>query len=214
MSIPGLSLGISAAEAGIFGALQTMVYKPKRGFTLADGTLLTPQITIEEHHRDELTITDHPVERGANISDHIFLNPRSVVIRCGWSASPSPQSGLFGTFSNMITGLAGTLDPFGDPLIINRIYDKLRALQVSGKPFALFTGKRQYQNMLIRSLGVHTDKESENALLVEADCREVIITQTYETNVPTANQANVASTGQNPTTKGQVSLAPAPLYVP
>ena len=47
----------------------------------------TADVTISEEHVDELTITDHPVEEGAMISDHAFKNPMRVVITVGYSGS-------------------------------------------------------------------------------------------------------------------------------
>ena len=46
---------------------------------------LTADITIEESERDELTITEHPVEQGAPIADHAFKRPSEVTIRAAWS---------------------------------------------------------------------------------------------------------------------------------
>ena len=38
------------------------------------GTVI-PDVVIEEAHRDELIITQHPVEKGATITDHAFARP-------------------------------------------------------------------------------------------------------------------------------------------
>ncbi len=48
-------------------------------------------VTIEEDMRDELEITDHPVE-GTNsgttyISDHAFKKPMEVIVRMGFTNS-------------------------------------------------------------------------------------------------------------------------------
>lgn len=56
------------------------------------GTII-PDVVVEEHHRDQLVITDHPVERGAAISDHAFKLPVEVEIRCGFSNSSAGIEG-------------------------------------------------------------------------------------------------------------------------
>ena len=43
--------------------------------------------SFSEEHEDTLTIAKHPVEQGANISDHAYRNPCKVVIRGASSES-------------------------------------------------------------------------------------------------------------------------------
>ena len=44
-------------------------------------------MVVSEEHEDTLTIAKHPVEQGANISDHAYRNPCKVVIRGASSES-------------------------------------------------------------------------------------------------------------------------------
>lgn len=60
------------------------------------------------------------------------------------------------------------------------VYQKLLTMQRDRLPFDVTTGKRQYQNMLIKSLDVTTDKVSENVLMCSLTLREVIITANPE----------------------------------
>lgn len=59
-------------------------------------------ITIEERHTDTQTITRHPVESGAAISDHAYKEPKEVTIRCAWSNSTDAAT------PNTITGTLAT----------------------------------------------------------------------------------------------------------
>lgn len=59
-------------------------------------------ITIRERHQDDLEITDHPVEQGAQISDHAFKRPAEVTIEVAWSNSISKPSTLVGNISNAL----------------------------------------------------------------------------------------------------------------
>lgn len=144
----------------------------------AIGTIV-PDVVVEESHRDQLVITDHPVERGAAISDHAFKLPVEVEIRCG--------------FSNSTAGAEG---------YVQEVYQEFLDLQAARQPFDVFTGKRQYSNMLIRSLEVTTDERSEHALYLSVGLREVIIVDTATTKSAPQNMqaspqktANVVNTG-------------------
>ena len=147
---------------------------PKR----AIGTL-TAAVTVEEVHTDELVITEHPVEAGASITDHAYKKPSEVLIRCGWSNSDLAALGL--DLSELGDVFAGT---FTGTDYVSKIYQQLLDLQVSRVPFDVTTGKRQYQNMLLRSLSVTTDAKTENVLTVTAACREIIIVSTQATTLP------------------------------
>lgn len=132
---------------------------------------IIPNVVVEEQHSDNLTITDHPVDQGANITDHAYLNPAEVTMRIGWS---NQSLALNGVISGIVSGtlLSGGLKTVKD------IYDALLKLQASRKPFDLVTGKRAYSNMLIKSISVTTSAATENALIATVQMRQIIIVQT------------------------------------
>lgn len=137
------------------------------------------QVTLEETHRDEMIITEHPVEQGAAIADHAYKRPAELTIKCAWSNSKgdnAPQSDAV---------LQGN-----SPEQIKDIYAKFLELQASREPFEVVTGKRIYTNMLIQSCTVTTSKEFENSLQMTVMLRQVIIVSTRVVNVsaPTSAQ--------------------------
>lgn len=136
---------------------------------------IIPDVVIEEQATDTLTITDHPVEQGAAITDHAFKNPAECVMRVGWSNSTS-------LVNSIVTGsiLTGTINDVTD------LYRQMLELQESRVPFNLVTGKRTYSNMLIKSITQMTDKEAENALMLTVAMRQVIIVQTSTVGLATA----------------------------
>lgn len=75
---------------------------------------------------------------------------------------------------------------------VEDIYATLLQLQSSAVPFDLYTGKRKYSNMLIKSMVTETTRETENALVVLLTLKQVIIVQTT-LNTVTASPANQAS---------------------
>lgn len=170
---------------------------------------ITAMVTLEELGTDNLQITEHPVELGANINDHAFKQPAEVVIRCGWSNS---------SLGSLISGVRQAVASiFGDSAFgsdyVSGVYNQLLALQESRIPFDVSTGKRTYQNMLMRSLALTTDSRTEYALMCTVVCRQVIIVQTQATTLPPRDaQANPQGTGEvaNMGTKQTAQAFPAP----
>lgn len=158
---------------------------------------LTAMATLEETHTDELQITEHPIEQGANINDHAYKRPAEVVIRCGWSDSSFAGliAGVRDAVGAIRTGIFNKEDfapslmelrdgsTFGSDYV-SGVYNRLLALQESRVLFDVATGKRLYPNMLMRSLTMTTDGNSEFALMCTVVCRQVIIVQTQATTLP------------------------------
>ncbi len=134
--------------------------------------VLIPGVVLEEDGRDELEVTQHPVERGAPITDHSYMRPAELVMRCAWGSAQ-----------------------FG-PAYLRAIYAALLALQASREPMTISTGKRTYRNMLIRSISVTTSgPQDENILNVTCVFQEVLFAETQATTVaPRGQQAQPHNT--------------------
>lgn len=171
---------LKGAAPAIAGGLVSALFMTRRSI----GGII-PDVTIEEHHTDSLTITDHPVEQGAAITDHAFKNPAEVTMYVAWSNASLLLSSVVGG-----SIFSGRLNDVTD------LYGKLLTLQESRVPFDLVTGKRTYNNMLIKQIANTTDKDSENALFLSIHMRQVIIVETSTVFLaPTENQATPADTG-------------------
>lgn len=183
-----MTVGFSLAEAAALNLSSAIFIRPRN-----IAGRFVPDATIEEHHDDELVITEHPVEQGAEITDHSYKRPVRLTLRVGWSNS-SPRA-------------------LGNPIYIDAIYAQFLALQASRIPFTILTGKRAvYTNMLARRVSVTTDEKTENALMMTIECQEIIIATTQILTVPpTASMANPQSTA-SAVNVGPQSLGPAPNY--
>lgn len=186
--IPLTGISAGAQLAGI-------LIRPRRQIGL-----IVPGVVLSEMHHDELTITKHPVEQGAPISDHAFKQPAQCMIRAGWSAAGG--AGL------IPTGLLAQNQAF-----VIAVYQALLDLQASREPFTIWTGKRLYTNMLCASLDVETDERTETALFINARFEEVIIVSTAAVRVASASQqaqpqstAPTQSTGPTQTQAAPQSL--------
>lgn len=153
-----IPLGTTVAIAAAARLILPFVLKPR----IIGGFI--PNVTVEEHHEDELVITEHPVENGAEITDHSYKRPEKVTIKCGWSNS--------------------SFAALGNPAYIDQIYQAFLALQRSRQPFMILTGKRSYTSMLARKVSVTTDEKTENILMMVVECQQVIIAVTQTVTVP------------------------------
>ncbi len=153
-------------------ALVSILVRVPRGIQ-GPNAFIIPDAAVEETSRNDLQITEHPVELGSTISDHAFMKPREVTLRWSWS-----NSGLYGGYETAMQD----------------IYQMLATIQTQRQPLNIFTGKAAYQSMLIASLGVTTNEGSEYAVQAIMVCREVIIVTTQTLQPGQAAQAVPQST--------------------
>lgn len=180
---------LTAVNAGIVLLVQGLGVQPYRA--IGD---IQANVTVEEEGLDELTITEHPVEQGAAITDHAFKNPATCLLRVAWSNS-SPLAGF-------------------DLGYAQEVYDKLLTLQESRELFTLYTGKRVYPDMLLASVHLHTDQFTENGLFIRARCQQVIITQTSLVTVSSDSAVQAQPQKTSPIVNtGAKSLQNAPNFV-
>lgn len=114
-------------------------------------------VTEEETHTDKTVITSHPVQSGTPITDHAYDEPSELTVKVGFA-------------------------PGGVPLDL--IYENLNNLRKLHEPFEVVTGKRAYPSMLIESLGVTTNKDTENVLSVSITFKEIITAAVTTVSIP------------------------------
>lgn len=133
---------------------------------------------------ESLTITSHPVQNGANISDHAFREPTHITMDVRMSdvmASRSP-----GQFSGAYTKSVSA-------------YRRLVDLQRSRIPFSVLTRLGSYNNMLIESVNVPDEPAMMNGLSCTVSMREVLVA-----NVATAKVSARQWTTGTGTHRGEV----------
>lgn len=127
------------------------------------------QVVVSENTTDTLTITKQPVQQGASITDHAYMEPT------GFSTAMYFKD-------NLSTSLS-------------KIYQDLLDLQSSRVPFDIITPKRIYHNMLMSSLSQTTDKSTENVLKIDAAFQAIVIVSVVATSVARSQQRNPGATG-------------------
>lgn len=223
MSIPGRTLTLTAIQGAGLAFLQSLMgrsvtrginwqtFDPVTGAAQPANVIL-PHITIDERHLDSMSITEHPVEQGAGISDHAYKNPAELVVRYGWSKSGgsiAPGTSILTIPSNI------TIIPtFSDPNVLNVVYDRLLKLQEASQLVNVVTGKRSYFNMLIAAIQVDTDRRSENVLDIRIVFRQIVIAKTQIATVPPKEQQQMPDKTAPQENGGTKQLEPAPNFNP
>lgn len=106
-------------------------------------------VVISEEHESEMEIAEHPVEKGAKISDHAWRLPYRVTLESAIAGERAVAS-----------------------------FQQLLDVQSTAEPFSLVTGLKVYQNMLIKRLTATRDRENARVLKFEAELQEVVIVNT------------------------------------
>lgn len=171
------------------------------------GMIATIEImaTLEEVHTDTVQTTEHPIEIGAPITDHAYMRPSELVMRCGWTNSS------FTALANVVSSLFSGGE-VGDKYV-DAVYSQLLALQESRIPFEVVSSARLYTNMLVTSLRLDRDATNSNALMITATFKQVLLVYTAATTLPPReDQANPASTAEIEETgvKQPVVATPSP----
>lgn len=113
--------------------------------------------TNTEH---SLTITQHPVQTGANLSDHAFVNPIRISMEIGVS-------------DVMAYRKADNYTEQGPTKSISA-YRTLRKKMEERTPIKVITRLQTYENMLIESLSINDDVSTQYALRANIELVQVL----------------------------------------
>ena len=148
---------------------------------------------------NEVEITQHPVEKTADITDHAYPLPPRLVVRVGFSPSGSGEGGAFGA------------NPYqGDPVPLQTIYDQYLEMKDARTLMEVQTGKRLYDDMLIRSIVLVTDPDTENALFLTISLQHISLVDTQTVEVPQNSVQKQPQVTGNQLKAGTKSATPNP----
>lgn len=138
---------------------------------------------LKTDHTSKLTITEHPVQTGANITDHSFLQPKELTMEIGMSdCAISIIPGQF------YEGSARSVTAF----------NVLMDLQKQRIPIQVSTRLGQYKNMLIETITSPDDYKTATGLRASVTFKEVIVANVTTVNISarpqvtdTTNRGNI-----------------------
>lgn len=161
-----------------------------------DGTLgaLELDVTVRDTHRSAADVTEHAVEDGANVTDHVRPQQDRLSLE-GWvSNTPlrlakdhtngvtgsvrttelqTPAGALLGSRAASVFRLEGDYDR------VTSVHEELRRLIRQGIVCGISTSLRDYENMVLHDLEAPRDAESGNqAVRVRIEAKQVRIVST------------------------------------
>lgn len=118
-------------------------------------------------HESKLSITEHPTQAGASISDHAYMEPRTLTFEIGMSDVMQDLS-LY----------ASSLESFNNGDSTSRsvnAFTIIQKLQSDRIPIDVYTRLGTYKNMLIESIMVPDDKNTPYALKATISLKELLV---------------------------------------
>lgn len=151
-------------------------------------------------HNTSLTMTSHPVETGAAITDHSFVNPRRFSFEIGMTDCASSVY----RYNNQQGGIDGSIQPSApaNPTRSVNAYNLLVSMQASRQPLTLASKYGTFSDLLIESITTFDDFGTQEAMRAEITLSQIIITDLKF--FKTSNAPDI--TGQ--TNRGQVYPQP------
>lgn len=165
-------------------SVATMIVSPTFGNFVFDAVFSTD-------HSANLTVTQHPVQSGASISDHAYMEPDEVSIEIG------------------MTDVASNATSAGTSRSVNA-YTQLRAIMEQREPVTLITRLKTYQNMIITSMSAPDDYKTMHALRVSVYFQQINIVSVstiavQETVTGSKSSASGSSSSSKKSTSGGLS---------
>lgn len=179
-------------------------------FTRMDASIGAVDIdaVVTETHLDEVEVTDHPVEIGVNISDHMRVKPATITLDGIVSNTPLPTAGAPSS-PLQADGVTYTSRSAAVPARAGSAYQQLLALKTGGQLVTVVTALRSYDQMALVSLSVPRDAKTGNALRFTAVLKEIkfALSQVAVISVPTKQNLGKKGAPETPeNTRGKSLL--------
>lgn len=116
-------------------------------------------------HESNLTITEHPIQSGANISDHAYMEPNVVTFEIGMSDVMEDLS--LNSVNKFSSGDSSSRS-------VNA-YKILRKLQEERLPIEAITRLGTYKNMLIETISAPDDNKTTYGLRATVTLKEIFV---------------------------------------
>lgn len=129
--------------------------------------------SVQETHTTSATVTSHPVESGADLTDHVHKEPDTIQITgiISNTSTVFPQAlpgvALAGSIANLFSGSSNDL--------AQKAYQDLKKLVDERTLVTVETTLRTYENMLLENLTVTRDMNYGDALYFTCTARELRI---------------------------------------
>jgi len=116
------------------------------------------------NHESNLTITEHPIQSGANISDHAYMEAKTVTFEIGMS---DVMEDIIGKSIAKFNGDSASRS-------VNA-YKILEKLQKERLPIEIITRLGTYENMLIETISAPDDNKTTYGLRATVTLKEIFV---------------------------------------
>ena len=181
--------------------------------TLAKIGVMQLDASISEAHVMAATVTDHEIEDGTNITDHVRLQPNKLTIEGLVSDSPVTIIGaligagitsVLGEVNKLVPGGFGSIAAVGAGIGLGSLagavtgsprdprdaFKYLEELFQNRQPFTIITALKQYESMLVENLTVPRSAEIGKSLKFTMQVKQVRIVQSASVLVPSISTRN------------------------
>lgn len=164
-------------------------------------------VAVTETYSRSADPTPHPVEEGAEVTDHVITRPLSISLSCIVSDTPIGDLATRRQASGLLVGgLEGGFVPSDDA------HRFLNELMDSREPFTYQGSRGTFDNMVITNLSEPHSARTGDSLRFEAVLQQILIVQTERTTVrvATPRSRRRQNVGTKPTNAFEGTVA-APL---
>lgn len=180
---------------------RTLTRLTKRTAVLIDGFEI--DAAISEEHAFAAEVTAHPVEKGADVADHI--RPQPVVVSIEGVVSDTPMLGLADRRGDRDSSGRFQYLPSNDALAW------LKAIRDRAEPITIETSIGLYENMLMESLSIPQTAAGGGALRFRASFKQlrVVTNERVQVRVELPKAAKKVNRGTKPATPVPEAKQPA-----
>lgn len=124
-------------------------------------------LTVSESYANIATVTQHPVEEGANITDHIRIEPQKLTMTCMFTDAPIHTSGGIDRSKGL--------------------YASLLQLFNTKEVLTIVTGLKSLENMVITAITTPRNQGTEGAVYVDISFMEIRFAEALNITLPQRN---------------------------
>lgn len=149
--------------------------------TMATGPSIGPvffDAVFNTSHAATVTVTSQPVQMGANIADHAYLEPDTVTMDIGMTDA------AFDAEQNHSVNA----------------YNMLRSVMEEREPISLYTRLKSYTDMLVVSLSVEDDYKTSTALRATVMLQKILMVNVATVQVQQSVSSSKGGSGGSKTT--------------
>lgn len=140
---------------------------------------------LKEEYKEEIQVTENPIENGSNINDHIIIMGARIVLSIG-------ESDTNNILDSSIVRTVGSLVGVNSDKRTSVTYGQLLDLQKRGQLFEYEGNLKTYKNMILLKVGTMQDKDYNKAFLGDIEMQEVLIVGGEDLSIKTSKPNGLA----------------------